>query len=426
VTSGASAGDDARRAAELAARRSYGKLVAYLSARTRDVTAAEDALAGAFEAALSDWPRQGVPERPEAWLMAVAQRKAIDAVRRRQSADGAADHLKLMAEELAAMADEGGEIPDDRLRLMFVCAHPAIDESARAPLMLQTILGIDAARIADAFLVPPATMGQRLVRAKAKIKRAGIPFRIPERAAFAERLETVLAAIYAVFAEGWSDPAGSDARRRDLASEAIWLGRLVVTLMPDEPEGLGLLALMLHAEARRGARRSEAGAYVPLGAQDPARWDDAMIDEAETLLRQASQTGATGRYQLEAAVQSAHVVRRLTGRADWQAIARIYDLLLKLTDSPVVAVNRAVAIAEVDGPAAGIAALDDASSDPRLGAYQPYFAARANLLARAGDRTSADAAYARAIALEHDPAVKQFLENEKRALAGEGSITQRR
>ncbi len=425
MTSGASASDDARRAAELAARRSYGKLVAYLSARTRDVTAAEDALAGAFEAALSDWPRQGVPERPEAWLMAVAQRKAIDAVRRRQTTDGAADHLKLMAEELTAMAEEGDDIPDDRLRLMFVCAHPAIDESARAPLMLQTILGIDAARIADAFLVPPATMSQRLVRAKAKIKRAGIPFRVPDRAAFAERLETVLAAIYAVFAEGWSDPAGGDARRRDLAGEAIWLGRLVVSLIPDEPEGLGLLALMLHAEARRGARRSDSGAYVPLAAQDPARWDDAMIHEAETLLRQASLTGATGRYQLEAAVQSAHVVRRLTGRADWQAIARIYDVLLKLTDSPVVAVNRAVAIAEVDGPAAGIAALDDAATDSRLGAYQPYFAARANLLARAGDKTGASAAYDRAIALEPDPVVKEFLENEKLAFADEGSGTAR-
>ncbi len=200
---------------------------------------------------------------------------------------------------------------------MFACAHPAIEPGVRAPLILQTVLGFDAATIGSAFLVAPATMGQRLVRAKTKIKQAGIPFRLPEREELPERLNSVLDAIYAVFSEGWSDPAGIEARRRNLAEEGIWLGRLVVSLMPKEPEALGLLALMLFAEARRGARRNAEGDYVPLDEQDPALWDRHLIDEAEALLFRASEMGRIGRFQLEAAVQSAHVVRRATGRTDW-------------------------------------------------------------------------------------------------------------
>ena len=244
-------------------------------------------------------------------------------------------------------------IPDDRLGLMFACAHPAIDPAIRAPLMLQTILGFDAAAIASAFLVSPATMGQRLVRAKAKIRQAGIPLRVPERAEMPGRLDAVLAAIYAAFAGGWLD-----ATRRNLAEEALWLGRLVVSLLPDEPEALGLLALMLHAEARHAARRDAAGGYVPLAEQDAAQWDAGMIEEAETLLLRAGAMGVIGRYQLEAAVQSAHAARRMTGRSDWAAIERLYAALSAITDSPVVAINRAVAIAETRGAAAGLAYLD--------------------------------------------------------------------
>jgi RNA polymerase sigma-70 factor, ECF subfamily len=411
-------GDDqgAQAAAEQVARRSYGKLIAFLAARTGDVAGAEDALSEAFAAALVDWPTSGVPDSPEAWLMAVARRRSIDALRRRQRGESAAPRLLMMAEELEATATREADIPDDRLRLMFACAHPAIDPRARAPLILQTVLGFDAASIASAFLVSPATMGQRLVRAKSKIRRAAVPFRVPERDDLAERLDAVLEAIYATFAEGWSDPAGAEIRRRDLAQEGIWLGRLVASLLPDEPEALGLLALMLHADARRGARRTAAGEYVPLAEQNPASWDDCSIGEAETLLLRASTFGQIGRYQLEAAVQSAHVVRRRTGRADWAAIERLYEALAEITDSPVVAINRAVAVAETRGTEAGLAVLAELQGDPRLADYQPYWAARAVLLGRIGAVALADEAYARAIGLEVDPAVRRFLQARQQDL----------
>src|SRR5262245_45739240 len=294
---------DAHATAEHLARRSFGKLVAFLAARTGNVAAAEDALADAFAAALSDWPRNGAPDNPEAWLMTVAKRRLIDAARRRQTRAEAAGHLELMAQELEDL--QPADIPDQRLALMFACAHPAIDATMRAPLILQTILGLDAATIASAFLVAPAAMSQRLVRAKTKIRQAGIPFRVPERGELAERLDAVLEAIYAAFAEGWSDPAGTEVRRRNLADEGIWLGRLVASLIPEEPEALGLLALMLFADARRGARRDQRGDYVPLANQDTSLWSTALIEEAELLLRRASSKGVIGRYQLEAAIQSA-------------------------------------------------------------------------------------------------------------------------
>jgi RNA polymerase sigma-70 factor, ECF subfamily len=408
--------------AEAVARRSYGKLLAFLAARTGDVAGAEDALSEAFAAALADWPAQGMPDRPDAWLVSVARRKLIDAARRRHSREAAADHLRLLAQELherATRHDPGAvmaspaQLPDERLRLMFACAHPAIEPAIRAPLILQTLLGFDAATIASAFLVAPATMGQRLVRAKSKIRLARIPFRVPERTDLGDRLDAVLEAIYAAFAEGWSDPAGTDTRRRDLAEEGIWLGQLVTSLLPDEPEALGLLALMLHAEARRAARRNTDGDYVPLAQQDPAAWNSQLIEEAEALLFRASRMNAIGRYQLEAAVQSVHAARRHTGRTDWTAIERLYDALMALSGSPVVAINRAIAIGETRGPSAGLAALETLRDDARLADYQPYWAARAGLLAHTGDVARADQAYQRAIGLERDPAVRRFLQQRR-------------
>jgi len=410
--------------AEAVARRSYGKLVALLSARTRDVASAEDALADAFASALASWPVQGVPANPEAWLLTAARHRLIDAARARQTHAAASDTLLLLGEWAQAATDVAGqraEIPDRRLALMFACAHPAIDAPLRAPLMLQTLLGFDAAAIGSAFLVAPATMGQRLVRAKSRIRQAGIPFTVPALADLPPRLAAVLDAIYACYAEGWCDPAGTDAHRRNLADEALWLGGLVASLLPDEPEALGLLSLMLHSHARRAARRDAAGRYVPLAEQDTARWDARMLREAERLLRRAGTlalapgagVARVGRYQLEAAIQSAHGVRRFTGVADWPAVVALYDALAQLTDSPVVALNRAVALAETDGPAAGLAALDALAGDPRLADYQPAWAARAALLQRLGRQAEAAAAYDRAIGLEADPAVRAFLQQRR-------------
>jgi predicted RNA polymerase sigma factor len=398
--------------AETVARRSYGKLVAFLAARTRDVAAAEDALGDAFAAALADWPRHGCPANPEGWILTVARRRLIDAARRRAVAEAAAGEVTLVAEGLEAAA-AAGEIPDRRLALLFACAHPAIDAAVRAPLMLQVVLGLEAKTIASAFLVSPAAMSKRLVRAKDKIRQAGIPFRIPDREDLPGRVDAVLDAIYAAFSEGWIDARGADPARRDLAGEAIFLGRVVADLLPDAPEALGLLALMLHAEARRRARRSDAGEYVPLGEQDTARWDMPMIREAEALIRQAGAAGAVGRYQLEAAVQSAHVYRCRTGRGNWSDVLQLYDALLAITPSPVVAINRAMALAELGDAGAALAALPDADTDSRLAAYQPYWAARAELLARTGVLDEARKAYEVAIGLERDPAVRRFLQRRR-------------
>ncbi len=406
-------GEQARSTADAVARRSYGKLVAFLAARTRDVAAAEDALSEAFAAALAEWPLKGCPANPEAWLLTVARRKAIDVARGRQRGEIVAVQLQVMAEGLDAAA---AEIPDQRLALMFACAHPAIEAGIRAPLMLQVVLGLDAKTIASAFLTSPAAMGKRLVRAKDKIRQAGIPFRVPEREELPSRLDTVLEAIYAAFTEGWTDPGGSDVVRRDLTDEAMFLARLVTELLPEEPEALGLLALMLHAEARRRARRQADGEYVPLARQDPALWDSQMIAEAETLLRRAGAMGSIGRYQLEGALQSAHVDRCRTGRANWVEVLQLYDALFALVGSPVVAINRALAIAEVQGAGAALAAMQEIAADARLAEYQPYWAARAELLAKTGALDEARRAYEMAIGLERDPAVRRFLQQRQSAL----------
>jgi predicted RNA polymerase sigma factor len=315
----------------------------------------------------------------------------------------------------AAAAD--AEIPDRRLALMFACAHPAIDAGTRAPLILQVILGLDASTIASAFLTSPAAMGKRLVRAKEKIRQAGIPFSIPEREELPARLDTVLDAIYAAYAEGWTDPGGTDVVRRDLTEEAMFLARLVTELLPEEPEALGLLALMLHAEARRRARRQANGDYVPLAEQDPALWDAQMIDEAEALLRRGSALGVIGRYQIEGALQSAHVHRCRTGQANWAQVVQLYDALFALVGSPVVAINRALAIAELRGASAGLDAMPEVAADTRLAEYQPFWAARAELLAKSGARDEARQAYEIAIGLERDASVRRFLQQRQSALA---------
>jgi RNA polymerase sigma-70 factor, ECF subfamily len=410
----------AQAAATRVARESYGKLVAFLAAPGRDVPGAEDALSEAFAAALANWPSHGVPANPEGWLAVAARRRMIDAARRRRGAASASEALVLIGEELANAAEAETPIPDRRLALMFACAHPAIDEAIRAPLMLQAILGLDAAAIASAFLVSPAAMGQRLARAKAKIRLAGVPFRAPEPEEWPERLGAVLDAIYAAFAQGWAEAFADDPRGRDLAEEAIWLGRVVVALAPREPEALGLLALMLYADARRPARRDNSGRYVPLTEQDTTRWNGVVIDEAERLLRKAVAMRSPGRFQLEAAIQSAHASRRRTGATDWPAVAGLYDALFALTGSRVVAVNRAVAVANAHGAAAGLRLLEDIEARGELQSYQSYWAAKADLQARVGDPGAADS-YRRAIGLESDPATRDFLLGRLAALAAPSS-----
>jgi RNA polymerase sigma-70 factor (ECF subfamily) len=402
---------DVREAAEAAARDGYGRLVAYLSARSRDVAAAEDALGDAFRAALETWPVDGVPARPEAWLLAVARRRLIDASRHRRVESDAAPALRLDAERRqadSAMTIDDEAIPDERLKLMFACAHPAIDASARTPLMLQAVLGLDAARIASAFLIPPTTMGQRLVRAKAKIRDAGIPFEVPRPTDLPARLTPVLDAIYAAFGAGWDSLDGADPRRRGLATEAIWLARILVGLLPDAAEARGLLALMLYCEARRDARRSPSGEYVPLADQDTALWSRPMIAEAERELAKAAALGSMGRYQLEAAIQSVHAQRAVTGTTDWDALALLYEGLARLAPTLGALVGRAAALAGARGPSAGLAALD-AIEARAVATYQPYWAVRAHLLAQSEKPDEACDAYARAIGLSEDQAVRAFL-----------------
>lgn len=401
--------------AERAARESYGKLLAYLAPRC-GVDAAEEALSDAFTAALERWPHDGVPERPEAWLLVAARRRLVDGVRRRRREDALQRRMRDATQDACARFEDGAPADDERLGMLFACAHPAIAPDVRAPLMLQVALGIDAARIASAFLVAPAAMSQRLVRAKRKIVAAGIPLRVPEPEAFAARFDAVLSAIYAAFSQGWGDPLGIDARTRGLSAEALWLGRLVLRALPDRPEAMGLLALMLYADSRRAARRDARGGYVPLDAQDVARWDVRAIEEAEALVRAAARCRQPGRFQLEAAIQSAHAVRRRGDAPDWDAIVRLYDALAAITGSPVVAVNRAVALSQRDGAAAGLDALDAIAPRERLASYQPYWAARADLLARCGRFAQARLGYERAAGLSIDPAVRAYLVARRDAL----------
>lgn len=402
--------------AELVARASYGRLLAILAGGTRDIAAAEDALADAFLAALSRWPSDGVPDNPDAWILTTARRRLLDGHRR----DGVrARDTDAVSQRLIELAEQGaagtGAVPDHRLRLLFVCTHPAIDPAAQVPLMLQVVLGLDAARIASSLRTAPKTMGQRLWRAKQKIRDAAIPFEVPSPGELAPRLEAVFEAIYGAFGLAWDDVHGTDARLRDLSEEAIFLGRLLVERLPDEPEAAGLLALMLFAEARREARRDAHGAYIPLVEQDVGRWSVPMIEEAERLLRRAFARGRVGPFQLEAALQSAHVAGGRTGRIDHQAIADLYDGLVALAPSLGALVGRAAALIEARGGASALVALD--AIDPALAHdYQPYWAVRADAHRARGDVEHARTAYARAIGLTEDDATRRFLQTRAAAL----------
>ncbi|HTO55311.1 MAG TPA: DUF6596 domain-containing protein [Myxococcota bacterium] len=410
----------ARRAVERAARDSRGRLLVFLAARTRDLAAAEDALADAFASALASWPERGVPAKPEAWLLVAARRRLQDRERHQKVSAAAQTELLCAAEEAQALATSESSFPDERLKLLFVCAHPAIAANARTPLMLQVVLGIDAARIASAFLMKPAAVGARLARAKAKIRNAGIPYAVPESPELAPRLDAVLEAIYAAYGTGWDDVAGGDARTRGLAREALELGRLLVVLQPDEPEALGLLSLMLYCESRRAARRSANGSYVPLSEQDVACWDDAAIAEAESLLHAAAALGRHERFQLEAAIQSVHAQRKRTGETDWEAVALLYAGLLRLAPTIGGRVSQAAALGEARGPAAGWSALAAIHAEDVV-TYQPYWALRAHLLGRLGRSSEAETAFQRAIGLCEDPAVRAFLGERAACLGGRAS-----
>ena len=402
--------DAAHHAVEQAARTSYGRLVAWLAARWRDVAAAEDALSDAFAAALRTWPQTGVPEKPEAWLLAAAHRRLIDLARHhRVRADTAADLAAAFENTPASMP-----FPDERLPLLFVCAHPAIAEETRAPLMLQTVLGLDAARIAAAWLVAPSAMSQRLVRAKNKIRDAGIRFQLPESSELPERLDSVLEAIYAAYGTGWEDLIGADARNRDITREALWLARALAELLPGEPEALGLLSLLLHCEARRPSRRDSDGRYVPLSAQKPAAWVHPLINEAEATLSAAARLQRPARFQWLAAIQSAHARRARDGRTDWAAILTLYNALMNDAPTTGAAVARAAALGEVHGARHALDALSEIPADS-VQRYQPYWALRADLLARLDRPDEAAFAYQQSIDLCTDPAVSAFLHERSRS-----------
>ena len=398
--------DDTHRTIERVARESYGRLVAYLVSHTRDVASAEDAFGNALLSALKHWPRDGVPLNPEAWLLKAARHSFIDAIRHQRVVLESEPTLKFLTEQSETTLST--EFPDERLKLLFVCAHPAIDPAMHTPLMLQTVLGVDAARIAQAFLIAPKTMGQRLFRAKTKIRRGGIPFEIPQERDLPDRLDAVLEAIYAAFGIGWDDMTGADQRGRDLAEEAMWLARVLLQLMPGEAEVQGLLALMLHCEARRAARRDPDGRYIPLSDQDPQKWSLPLIQEAEHHLTEAFKRERWGRFQLEAAIQSVHAERASTGRTDWVAIAMFYERLIRVSPTLGTRAGYAAAVAEANGPEAGLAVLESIDPDAVLH-YQPYWAVRAHLLQRLGKTHEAEDAYDRAIGLAEDPAVREFL-----------------
>lgn len=416
---------DVYKTAEFTARKAYGRLLAYLAVRFHDISAAEDALSDAFLKALNTWPINGIPKQPDAWLLVTARRQLIDEVRRNQTQ---ARILKTLQSDYldsrykhsknSEQADGDHELwqDDDRLKLLFACAHPAINPTIHTPLMLQTVLGLNAAQIASSFLIAPKTMGQRLVRAKAKIRDARIPFKIPLADELPKRLNAVLDAIYAAYTTGWDDGDGSDVRTQGLTQEAIWLARLCVALMPAESEPRGLLALMLYCESRQAARRTPTGEYIPLSQQDPTLWLHSMIKEAEQYLKQASSTPkiaqTLGRFQLEAAIQSVHAHRAIMGQTDWQTIIQLYEGLIYIAPTVGALISQAGAIARHQGPNIGLSHLNTLTSQiPDH--YQPYWALKAHLLKQIGDNKAAYHAYTQAIGLTENQAIRKFLMNQQ-------------
>lgn len=390
-------------------RQSYGRLIAFLSARSRNLAAAEDALGEAFEAALRTWPEVGAPDNPEGWLLTTARRRLIDRARHEKVRDAAGEELLRAADEAREALAEGAQLPDERLQLMFACAHPAVDQSARAPLIVQTVLGLDAALIAQAFVIPGATMGQRLSRAKARIREAQVPFEVPGEAELPARLEAVLDAIYVAYGRGWLQvSATAGATERDLSEEALELAALLVRTLPSEPEAHGLMALMLHCQARRAARRDARGEYVPLLEQDTARWDARFMAAAERHLQHAARLNRLGRFQLEAAIQSAHAERAQRGAVDWGAVAALYEGLVRIAPTVGALVGRAAAVAEAQGAAAGWRLLE-ALPEARFDDYQPYWALRGHLQHALGDAEGAERSFRRAADSAADVAEKKYL-----------------
>ena len=395
-------------------RDSYGRLLAVLAAPTRDIAAAEDALADAFERALVRWPGDGIPANPEGWLLTVARNRLRDLWK--SSGYRMTESLTESDCASTSLDDDMPAIPDRRLELMLVCAHPAIAPNIRTPLMLQSVLGVEAAAIATAFAVEPATMAQRLVRAKKRIRDAGIPFALPERDDLAERLHSVLEAVYGAYAIDWQ-LAPQGAPIESLSAEALHLALVLAELLPDEPEVLGLGALVCLSEARRPARRTADGGFIPLDGQDTRRWDSVLIARGEVLLRRAHDHRRPGRFQYEAAIQSAHCTRATQGRVDMTALRKLHRALLRVAPSLGAAVASAAVDGEIDGADAGLRALD-AIDDPAVERFQPAWTTRAHLLAEAGRVTEAAGAYRRAIELTADSGVAEYLLRRLRSMSG--------
>jgi RNA polymerase sigma-70 factor, ECF subfamily len=388
----------------------WGRVVATLVRLTSDWDLAEECAQDAFATALERWPRDGIPRRPGAWLTTVARHRAVDRARRARLGESKTREVAVMAAESddSVRPDGDEEVPDDRLRLMFTCCHPALTFEAQVALTLRTLAGMTTPEIAHAFLVPEATMAQRLVRAKRKIRNAGIPFAVPPPHQLVERTAAVLAVIYLLFNEGYSASSGSDVVRRSLTAEAIRLGRILCALMPDEPEALGLVALMLFHDARSAARVDDNGDIVVLNEQDRTRWDTAAIEEGRLRLDAATRLGRPGPFQVQAAIAACHVSDAET--TDWAEIAVLYDHLFAMAPSAVIALNRAVAVSMCEGPEAGLALLDRIAPDGELREYHLLPAARADMLRRLGRRSEAAEAYRRAFDLAGTDAERRYLE----------------